>query len=372
MKNILSIRFVYGINNQVFNVGTDGTKKRYDANFQKYFVFGSADNVKTNLKSAFIDISNISPDKEIFFKQNEKKKQSNDDLSKNDNQAGVSCEINLDNPITRIFGAWNNMSIDKYMKGSLTSVFKISDLLPIHPLLQAINKEDGVHHGNCNAKIGFYNKNKKIFSLTPQELENNEGFSPEEAKDFFENGRPLNFYQKNEAGSGIYYLDIHIDVNGFRYYDISNKTITDDEKETLLAKGYNFEIINNKHYLIIPIEEAIKTFEWFIQSLFEWEFSSNQSTHGSLKELLRISIGFNNCCAWQASTYAKTFINDNGKESAKLQLNDIDGVYSYNTKLLEKYYINNDNLFDTYFNADELAYEKLSELGENIINNIHF
>lgn len=364
-KNTINIRNVYNINGQVFNVGEDGTKTRFDKTFNKKYGYGSADNIKHCLKEAFSEIIG-EPTPTSYFGKNIK------NSDKKESQDSVFTTFDLRNPFIRLMGVWNPNDVEfgkgKYNKCSLTSIVRISDMLPLHTLLVSMDKQCGVRCGNANDKVFFKDGKTTYYSI--DELVHGAKKTVEEAERMFRETRAMNFYEKNETSSGIYYVDYHIDVNNIRYVDITNVSLSDEERQSYINDGYQFEIKNGKEYFIVPVEQALCDFNALVDSLFEWDYMSNNTVHGSVKQLLRSTISLNNTGVWQQTTIAT--LNEDGK-SASLDFpskeEEIEsGVFSFNTKALKQFY-NNDNI-DYGIISDKLAIEKIKEIGYEILSNI--
>lgn len=358
MKNKLTIRMLFGVSHQVFNVDDKGAKTHYDPISRRSYVYGSSNNVKHNIKLEFMDNLEIESPKTIFNKSLPKPNEIDQEKEK---QAGVSTEIDLENPVLSIFGAWDSSpNTEKYTRVALKSSFLVSEFRPIHTLLSSINKTCGVNVGDYNSIVTFSDNNKTYY--TPEELaEKNSRYTLESAKKLFDNTRALNFFQENDTTNGIYYYDVTIDLDTFGKIKLNDIKPTDNELENLLSNGWEIQTIKREKYLSKSKEYNERLLKEFIKSLFNWDFTSNNSVHGSLKELLRISFAVNDAATWQQCTMAK-LTNDN---VAELVIRDNEeGVYSYNTTLLSKYYLTEQNNIATDVNAHKLAQEKMLEVAK--------
>ena len=363
-KCTLNIRFIYKINNLVFNVGDNGSKMHYDPQFNRSYGFASADNIKHCIKDKFSDITDITIPQRTYIK--------NIKNGDKDKQGELYTDFNLENPITRLFGIWNptdlKTSYSKYNKCSITSMMRISEMLPIHPLLVTTNKECGVNVGNLNDKVCFKDKDTYYYSI--EDLSKIK--SLDDAQKLIQETRPMNFFEKNITSSGIYYYDIHIDLHHLRYTDISGVTLTDETINEYKNKGYDIILDNKKgkKYFVVPLNEALQSFYDLIDALFNWQFLSNNTTHGSMPELLRITPSIDNTHLWQNANGAK--LNPDGK-TASLDFYSIEdeqktNVFSFNTKALKQVYYNENFNYDIF--AAKLANENIKKLGENVIKNI--
>lgn len=369
MENfILNIRRVYNVNGLVFNVGENGSMIRFDNVFKKRYGYASADNIKHCLTERFCEITGLERPKRYYAK--------NIKDNSNESQGDVYTDFDLRNPFIRLNGVWNpnelSFNEQKYKKCNLKSIVNISDMLPLHVLFTSTDKQCGVNCGNASDTVYFKEgsgeKGKMFFSI--EELVKKGKYSEKEAEEKFRDTRPLNFYEKNETSSGIYYTDWHINLTNLVYVDISNVTLTDDEKNAYRADGYEFITHKGKEYFIVPKEQAIKDFQALVEAIFTWDFLSNNSTHGSVKEPLRTTISLNNTSMWQQSTMAT--LNEDEK-TASLDFNskeedEANDVYSFNTKLLKKFYNKQDIEYSTM--AERNAIEKIMELSINIIEKL--
>lgn len=365
MVNKLSIRFLYGVSHQVFNVDSNDSKMHYDPITSLKYVYASSNNVKHNLRKEFVDIWNdtqensIEPLKKVFYSTESEKK-----------QAEVEIKMDIENPILALFGAWNSCQTDvKYSQSAAKSCFNISQFSPIHIFLSKKAKTVGIHSGDCNSVNGIKtkdNKNNSHYYTTPEELAETTSYTAETAKEKFEQLRALNFFEEKTTANGLYHYDIHIDLDVFGKINLTTFTLTEEDKAKYLANGWEEQTIRGEKYLSKSKEYNQKLFELFIKALFSWDFTSNNSLHGSEKELLRVSCALNDTLRWQQATMAK--VVDEEERKAELVLNDeVSNVYSFNTNLLSKYYMTESNGIKTDINADILAQEKLIELGKSKI-----
>ena len=367
-NNRILIRNVYNVDGQVFNVGEDGTMTRFDAITKKSHAYASGDNVKHCIVDAFTELSGIKKPIRSFIK----------DISKNekDKQSSIYTEFDLTKPHIRLFGVWNSFDKEdfnagKYNKCSLKSIINISPMYPLHPLLVSTERQCGVNSGNSNDKVCFQN-NKEIY-CTIEELKDKGGKTLEDAEKLFNETRAMNFYSKNKTSSGIYYIDFNIDVEQIRCVNINGLTLSDEEKNKYIELGYRFitDELRGINYFVIPLEEAIKDFNYLVESLFEWDFLSNTSVHGNIKELLRTTISEGKANLFQEATMA-TLTPDGTSATldffSKEEEEEL-GIFSYNSKLLKKFY-NKDDIEYININAKEKAIEKIKELGKKILENM--
>ena len=367
-KNVLNIRFLYNVNGLVFNVGDKGSKERKNQRFQKSFGYASADNVKHCLVEKFSELTGTSRPKKYFIKDRTK--------SEKDKQGEIYTDFDLTNSYICLFGHWNPTDITlqkgKYAKCSLKSIIDIADMIPLHPLLVSMEKNVGVNNGSSNDQVVFKIK-ENVFCYSVEDLMKKGKETKEDAERLFRETRPMNFINKNNTSSGIYYLDFHINLNNIRYVDISDVTLSDEEKKRYEKEnGYEFitDTRSGRNYCKIPEDQAISRFKALVEALFTWDFMSNNATHGSRKERLRTTISLNNTDKWQQATLAYT--NDD-QTSASLELlpkevEEALGIYSYNTKLLRTVYCDKD--IECSIDADDKAMKKIIELGCDVISNI--
>lgn len=381
-KNFINIRFVYGVSHQVFNVGErnettkSATKLHYDPVFGRYYVYGSAGNVKHNIKEQFADSMEIDVPVQYFEKDIEKIAKEGKEA-----QGGVATEIDVTNPITSIFGAWNSTianykNLGKYAKAAIKAAFNIGELRPIHTLLAAKNQDCGVNVGEYNSRLAFTAKANKaseesVRAFTAEELSEKTDMTLEKAEELFRNTRKMNFFKENENTNGVYTLDVCIDFRTFCRYNITDNPdiVTKEEIERLTADGWSIETKKNKQYLVPPVSFIEEAYKNFVEALFNWDFSSNNSLHGNKIELLRVSFTDSDVTTWQQCTMAEYVESEN---KAKLSFTDgVDGVYSYNTLLVKKYYDGTGKNFnEPSITAHKDAQEKLVELGNSMIESI--
>lgn len=280
------------------------------------------------------------------------------------------------NPFIRLNGVWNPNEItfneEKYNKCAMKSIVNFSDMLPLHVLLTSMDKQSGVNCGNASDTVYFKegkDDSVKMF-FTVEELVEKGGETQESAEKMFKETRPMNFYEKNETSSGIYYVDWHINLTNLVYVDVTNVTLTKEDEEEYMKDGYDFMLYKGKKYFVVPKEQAIKDLNAIVESMFTWDFLSNNSVHGSIKEPLRTTISLNNTESWQQSTMA-SFNEEQNKAEFDFNSKEEDekcGVYSFNTKLLKKFY-NKENL-EYSSCADKNAMEKIMEIATEIVDKI--
>ena len=374
MKNEINLSAVYYVKNQVFNVGENGTKQYFDPIARKKVAYGSATNVKHCLKEEFINILGIEPPKKVFVKTKSKK----GDKESENAQGGVSTLIDLKNPVNAIFGAWNACQRDfggeKFLQLAIKSALRIGQFAPIHPYLCADNTQCGCHNGDYNSVLGL-KLGDKIYTNIDDIPQNT--ISQKEAKEFFESERKMNFYKLNTTTSGIYRLNIHIEMDKFGLVDLCQCQLSEEEIGKYLESGFYKYLINNKEYLGPSKEDRINLFRALVDALFSWNFQSNNSNCGDEKELLRTTVSHNNAHLWQTATYAEivdtdkkeaqlVFAESNPTYKEKLIAND---VFSFNTPLLQQYYNTTENNIECDWNAIENTKEKMMTFAEKIINN---
>lgn len=378
-KHQINIRCIYSVSHQVMNVGENGTKTHYDPTFDKTYVYGSAANIKHNVKEVFKEISGIkSP--VVNFEKVFDIKNLKEDNTVGEKQGGVATQIDLSNPFCALFGAWNATAEtygEKYAKAAIMSAIQVSEFKPIHPLLSSItsikSKVLGVHVGDENSKLSVVSTGKD--GKTHKFNSANELFEGvdipnvtlEMAKDFFNNTRKMNVYEENTDTNGLFQVDFCINIDDIGRYNLTDNPniVTEEEKQKLIESGMILKTINNKEYLYFPADFIKKYFKDLVYAIFNWEFTSNVSLHGSKPELLRVAITDKNVHLWQQSTFAK-LVNDADKK-AELCFNDgleDKGVYTYNTLLLNKYMQET----NTSITALDDAMEKIIEIGNSYID----
>lgn len=368
-KNTLNIRFLFGITQTTFNVDSKGQKMFWDPVFQKSYGYASANNIKHNVKETFI----IESGEELPQKIYEKKYGD----SSNGKQGAMWQFIDFTTASPALFGLWNSKETTakdkRFVAISQQAGCHFSHMVPIHTLLSKFDSTDGVNRGNSvNSSIYFKGKDDAKY-FTPEELAKGEKISIEEAIEEFKE-TPSNFFPLPTEVSGIYQQITTVDLDTFAMFDLSNNpNLIDEEIKEALNNGYRKVVINEKEWLAPPKEKRIEAFKYFIEALFEWDFTSNNSVGNLPKELLRVDVSLNKGNKFLQATFAevktKQVNNKEEREVAELVLNDdINGVYSYNTLLLKKYYntCNNSNI-KTDINADDNAKEKLLELGCNFL-----
>ena len=364
----LFVKTIYGVNDSVFNVGDNGVKAHFDPITSETYAYGSSANVKRNIKQLFSELSHIETPKTEFKKKASAKNKS---LAVNDGgtgeQGGVAISIDVENPICAIFGAWNSDKTDddkKYAKNAIKACFNVSDFIPVHPLLQKLSKkEKGVFVGDKNSIVTLGIDSKTL--RTPEEASEYVGCSIEEAKDVFGGLRPMNLYEDKQTANGLYQQTFAINIETFGMLNLSDYEVPQDKKDNLLSNGWRIVRVNGEEYLSPCRENLLQIWEYFVNALIDWDFSSNNSLHGNIKEALRYSFSFNanklnNCNS------AVTFEKENGKKGAKLALRNHEEVFNFNSVSLEKWFVCDENT-PTSMNADDEVKRALIEVGKNNI-----
>jgi len=370
MKN-LYFKTIYGVNQVTFNVSDNGDVKTHrDPITGIEYAYGSSANVKHNLKELFSHLSGIeTPNTE--FKKNATVK--NNQITVNADgageQSGVSIFIEETNPnhICTIFGAWNSDVSDatkKYVKASLKSCIKVSDMMPVHPLLQRLSKnEPGVFVGDHNSAITLgVGKDKTL--RTPEEAAEFVGCSIEEAKKVFSEQRPMNLYRDKRTANGIYQETFSIEIETFGKIRLSSYNISDEAIDELIASGWRVMEIYGEKYLAPQKDVLMGLWKNLVDAMLNWDFSSNNSLHGNQKEALRYSISLDANKINQCNT-ARMSINGEGKKVAELSLHDHPTVQNFNTLSLGSWTPCDGIELD--IDADVKAREALIKLGEENI-----
>ena len=381
MKNNLYFRTLCGVEQKVFNVGTDGVKTHWNPITNREYAYGSSANVKHNLKELFSEISSNEMPNELFAKNAEGKGE-DFKIKKDANgkeQGGVSTEIDVENPICPIFGAWTSELPDgaKYAKAALKSNIMVADMMPTHSLLQNLAKvEKGVFCGGANSSVVLSvenkdKKKKKMWLKTPEEAAEFANCSIEHAKQVFASTRTMNLYEDKRTATGLYNVDFAIELDIFGKVKIADITsgLSDEKIDELKSKGWRVMNIYGEEYLSPPKEDLIKSWVFLVDAMLNWDFSSNNSLHGSVKENLRYSVSLNAQKLNQCTT-AKMYY-ENGNQKAKLALRDCKEVYSFNTTNLEKWHVcdgsDGNEPIKTNIDADYEARELLIQIGKDYI-----
>ena len=380
MKKVY-IRTLFGVEQMVFNVGTDGVKTHWNPITKQTYAYASSANVKRNIKELFYELSNINSPKTEFMKNaNIDGGKINIETGadgKKGEQGGVSIAIDVENPGCSIFGAWTSEvpNGEKYAKAALKANIQVADMMPVHSLLQFLNKgEKGVFCGDKNSSVvlSVGSKKDKVMLKTPEEAADFAKCSIEEAKEKFASVRPMNLYDDNRTANGLYIANFGIDLDVFGKVKMSNITsgLSDEKISELVSKGWRVMDINGERYLSPSKEELIKVWEYFVEAIMNWDFSSNNSLHGSVKEVLRYSVSFNAQKINQCTTASMTLDKD-GKKIAKLVLRESKEVYNFNTTNLEKWHVcdgsDGNEPIKTNIDADYEAKALLIQIGKDWI-----
>lgn len=370
MKTIF-FETLYGVNQITFNVSDNGEVKTHcDPITGLEYAYASSANVKRNLKERFSELSGLeTPKTEFKKKASSKNKKIEINPNGSGEQGGVSIFIDKDNPnhIATIFGAWTSDVSDndkKYVKASLKSSVRVSDMLPVHPLLQYLNKKEvGVFVGDHNSAITIELDKKKTVH-NPSEASEYVGCTIEEAKKIFSEQRLMNMYQDKKTANGIYQEVFAIEIETFGKIRLSTCNFTEEEINKLKDDGWREMEIRGDKYLAPKRDVLLGLWENLVDAMLTWDFSSNNSLHGNQKEALRYSISMNANKIHQCNMGRLT-INDKGKKVAELSLHDHPSVQNFNTLSLSSWTVCDNIKLD--IDADIKAKEALIKLGEENI-----
>lgn len=366
---------IYYCSHQKFNVSPDkkGQPKIHkDPVFQKSYIYGSANNVKHCMRCTYTDIiGDENADYETIFQKFVEIKNGKARLT----QGGVSVNPDFKLNKTIIFGAMlSGCTNAKYLKMALKACMNIGEFKPLHTLLASKYSGGGVNTGTskvktvyvkkegdktydksteCDNLLDFFKANPEFDKYPKDELNNNE----------------LNIFEE-ETANGIYAYEMMVDMCKFGKICTTKIEFTKEGKQDigklLQNDGWTKQVINNETYLVPPLEDIKSMWEAFAQTQFEWEFQSNNSTHGSVNQYLRTCISLNEPQLWLQSTRAKIAPDNN---SAYIVINDnYEEVKTFNSPLLEQYMtVDGDKVkYDDY--AHKNAYKELLELGDKCID----
>lgn len=340
--------------------------------FQKDYIYGSANNVKHCIRRTYTDmIGDENADYETVYQKFVEIKKGKARLS----QGGVFVNPDFKLNKTLIFGAMLATSINaKYKNMALKACMNIGEFKPLHPLLASKYAGGGVNtgtskvktiyvkrvgdkiydrSGTCDNLVDFFKMHPEFDDYSKDELNNNE----------------LNIFEE-ETANGIYAYEMTVDMCKFGKICTTKIEFTTEGEQDIdkLMKNYGWtkQVINNETYLVPPLEDIKSMWEAFAQTQFEWEFQSNNSTHGSVNQYLRTCISLNEPQLWLQSTHAKIAPDNN---SAYIVINDnYEEVKTFNSPLLEQYMtVDRDKVkYDDY--AYKNAYKELLELGDKCID----
>lgn len=356
MKQEISFRFLYNVTNQVFNVGSEGTKTYYDPRGKMCIPYASAQNVKHNIRSNFFDIMYEKcgvQDVQTYFRKTVK------DKKVNQGSALISWK-DFFNPATALFGAWNAFTKDegndKYSKFAFQSLAWIGELRAISPDFVAVRKNDIIRANSPRDKVQFkMDKDKKGQFLDMDEFFEKYPKLDDEVKHSIEveTGHAESYVNTNCTATGLYYLPITINLKDFGKMDVTGiklsntshldpttKTVQETIKD-LLNNGYilSQDPATEKIYLMPESPEfAIEMWKAFVEALMTWRFTSNTALHGHPIELLRVAAGVNKAAQVEMSCNV-AYRSDASKRTDPNNIRFYDeGLMVWNSPLLERYY----------------------------------
>lgn len=366
MKNHqIFIENVYAHDDAIFQVGENGSKTKFDPITRSVFGYASGDNIKHCVKEKFTELTGIAEGQSMFVK-----KTKGESSSQEKEQDVVYTDINLLNPFYRIWGGWNSknekIKQNVYKKIALKSVVEIASSQPVHPLLTSWNKGCGVRKGKVTDDVIFKEGNdKKVKYFSLEELIEKGVKSKEDAdKTSFKS----NFLEGKLTSRGLYKYNYVINVNSFKYCNISDVELTDEEQQVLKENGYDFAIIDNKAMLVVPTEEAKSLFCAVVDALFMWDYTANNSTHYNLREFLRCTFAHNNPSYVPMSMMG--VLSEDGDKVTIDTMTDEEvkkcGIHAFTSKNLMKYHNVSGINYDIF--AEKNAIENIKAIGVDILN----
>lgn len=367
MKDQIVIRNYVYHDDAILNVGENGTKTAWDANFKVKFPYASGDNIKHCMKEKLKELLNITMPPSVYIKDAK-------DSDSKVKQGEVYMELALDNPMTICAGGWSPKTIEfkfgKYYKAAIKAAIEVSRATPLHPLLVSTTQDCGVRRGNVEDCVGYKSGDKsEKFYFDIDEMVKNKVTSKERAEELMKAKTPSNFFLQNTSARGIYCYDYVINLSMLKYCDITDVEIPTEEIERLGALGYGFETINGRNVCVVPTEIAINTFENVVKAIFTWEYSSNNSTHMGHSDFLRSAFALNNPSYVPMSMQGE--VEPDGKTASIYVMSDEDatkcGIETTTSRSLRKFVAAYGVNFDIF--AKENAIRKITEMGVNVLKN---
>lgn len=362
MKDQIVIRNYVHHDDAIMNVGENGTKTAWDANFKVKFPYASGNNIKHCWKDRLLELLGIIMPPSVYIKDAK-------DADAKVGQGEVNVELALDNPITICAGGWNPTTTEfhfgKYHKASIKAAVEISRATPLHPLLVSTTQDCGVRRGNVNDKVGYKTGDKVEFVI--QDLIDNKVITEERAKELMKSKVPSNFFKQNTSARGIYCYDYIINLSMLKYCDITDVELPEEEIERLTGLGYEFTTMDGKNICVVPTEIAVNTFEKAVIALFTWDYSSNNSTHMGHPDFLRCAFALNNPSYVPMSMQGE--VEPDGKTASIWVMSDEDatkcGIETFTSRSLKKFVATDGVNFDIF--AKENAMKKIIEIGTNVL-----
>lgn len=370
-ENTIRISTVQFEDDFVGQLGENGNNVKYDPITGREYVYMSANNVKNCMKQTFTTLSMESPlgylnsGQQNFLKN--LKETSGESNAKE--QAEVYTDISIFNPFHWVWGGFNPKDEeikDKiYNKVNLKSLICTSASKPLHMDFVSTNKSLGVRRGKYTDTVTYKDKNKFI---SIDEIKDNKDYENIVNK----TSNKSNIFESPKVGRGLYVNDYSINLNGFRYLDISNVSLKKEEKERLEKEGHEFAIVNNKLCLVVPIEIAIGLYELAVKSTYLWEPLSNNTSHVAHGEFIRTTFTLGD-----KSLLAQSIMGVKDNENVKAKINILTDkqikdcqMYAFTSNNLKSYTYVDDTQVTCDVNAKQNAINKLIELGTEILKSI--
>lgn len=339
MNSTIYLRGLRHVDFSVFAV-TEGQKKYYDIQFERYVPYSSGQQVKRSIIERTVLEASEKLSKTTFVFKKEKLKEE---------EVYGTCDPR---DIDQLIGGWmKTPKGGKERSIKRRSPLSISAMRPIHPLLAGLPKEnlsfDRTNTSNINEIIVRDNNGNEL--------------SREEIAEMLEgSARSLNrkWIQDNSRATGLFVYDIAIDLR--RLFSISldlfEPEVTPEMVEVLKSTGWKECNNDFGECLTAPKEVRGKVIPNLASSIINWRITSNQSRTFSLMETLAVVISHN---ANKLPAAIRTKLSDEtGEQKVKLIIEKVDDADLFITLPAAGYIVTENESED----ALDKAEEKLKEM----------
>lgn len=366
-ENTIRISTVQFEDDFVGQLGENGNNTKFDPITGREYVYMSSANMKYCMKQKFTSLSmeydelGCLKNGKQFFLKNLKK---NLGESNTKEQGEVYTDISISDCFHWVWGGFNTKNeaiLDKiFKKITLKALICNCASKPLHMDFVSCHNALGVRKGTYTDTVVYKDKDKFI---SIDEIKDNKDYENIVNK----TSNKSNIFENPKVGRGLYVYDYSINLNGFRYLDISNVSLEKEEEESLETA-----IVNNKLCLVVPIEIACALYEIAVKSIYLWEVLSNNTSHVAHGDFIRTTFTLGDKSLLSQSIMG---VKNSEHEKTKIkvltdnQIKDYQ-MYAFTSHNLKSYTYIDETQIACDVNAKQNAINKLIELGTNILKSI--
>lgn len=311
--------FIYlrGLKHAAFTVFCveNGQKFYYDPQFNVRVPFSSGQQVKRSVLEKLNDILGVQPSPTEFYFDVDKKG------ALKEGEVLSSCDPHY---VDQLLGGW--MRTPKGGKEKAVkrrSPLSISAMMPLHPLLSGLPKEN----------ISFDRSDRPNAHKVVVRDANGNVLTDEQVCNILDgNDRCLyrKWIQDNNRATGLFVYDVAIDLR--RLFCVSTNQfepeITADMVESLKTDGW--KVVNTAfgECLLMPKEQREQLIPAIADALLDWQITSNQARTFSLMETLAVAVS-DNANTLAAAIRAKLIDDNESKPKARPIIDENAGAKTF-------------------------------------------